>query len=33
MAQTLIKAKFPNLNGLRTTLYQKKPLNESDDKL
>lgn len=33
MAQILIKAKFPNLNGLRTTLYQKKPLHEPDDKV
>ena len=33
MAQILIKAKFLNLNGLHNTLYQKKPLNEPDDKV
>lgn len=28
MAQLLVKSKFPHLNGLRTTLEQKKPLDE-----
>ena len=33
MAQLLVKSKFPHLNGLRTTLEQKKPLDEPNDKV
>uniref|UniRef100_A0A1X7VDD2 Ubiquitin-like protease family profile domain-containing protein n=1 Tax=Amphimedon queenslandica TaxID=400682 RepID=A0A1X7VDD2_AMPQE len=33
MAQLLVKNKFPHLNGLRTTLEQKKPLDEPNDKI